>query len=60
MDKIITQINEKVAQAKSNILTFFRQIVAIPSMDSDIGDLCKGIKVKTMVWHIEKGALVRS
>ena len=36
MDTIITQLNQKVADAKDDILQFFKEIVAIPSMDSDI------------------------
>ena len=36
MQEIISQLNQKVAQAQDDILAFFRDIVAIPSMDSDI------------------------
>jgi hypothetical protein len=36
MKEVIQQLNEKVAEAEGDILSFFRQIVAIPSMDSDI------------------------
>ncbi|MCZ7670503.1 MAG: hypothetical protein M5U34_26810 [Chloroflexi bacterium] len=36
METIITQIQQKAAAAENDILTFFREIVAIPSMDSDI------------------------
>ena len=36
MQEIIRQLNEKVAAAEQDILSFFREIVAIPSMDSDI------------------------
>lgn len=36
MEEIIQQINERVAAAHDDILKFFREIVAIPSMDSDI------------------------
>jgi putative selenium metabolism hydrolase len=36
MEDIIEQLNQKVAAAHDDILSFFRQIVAIPSMDSDI------------------------
>lgn len=43
MDNIIQQLNEKVAAAESDILTFFREIVAIPSMDSDIEAVGKRI-----------------
>ncbi|MEW5986875.1 MAG: YgeY family selenium metabolism-linked hydrolase [Chloroflexota bacterium] len=37
MDELITQLNGRVAAARDDILHFFREIVAIPSMDSDIG-----------------------
>jgi putative selenium metabolism hydrolase len=37
MNKIVQQLNERVAAAETDILAFFREIVAIPSMDSDIG-----------------------
>lgn len=36
MEQHIQAINDRVAAAESDILTFFREIVAIPSMDSDI------------------------
>ena len=36
MEEVMQQLNEKVAEAESDILSFFRQIVAIPSMESDI------------------------
>lgn len=36
MDTLIKQLSEKVAAAHDDILTFFREIVAIPSMNSDI------------------------
>lgn len=36
MKQIVEQINERVAAASDDILTFFREIVAIPSMDNDI------------------------
>lgn len=36
MEAIIAQLNQRVAAAKQEILTFFREIVAIPSMESDI------------------------
>jgi len=37
MQEIIDQINEKVAAAHDDILKFFREIVAIPSMRNQIG-----------------------
>lgn len=37
MNEYIQQINRRVASAETDILSFFREIVAIPSMDSDIG-----------------------
>lgn len=43
MDNIIQQLNEKVAAAESDILAFFREIVAIPSMNSDIEAVGKRI-----------------
>jgi putative selenium metabolism hydrolase len=36
MQEIIKQLNERVTAAQADILTFFREIVAIPSMNSDI------------------------
>jgi putative selenium metabolism hydrolase len=36
MEEIIQQLNERVEAAEQDILRFFREIVAIPSMDSDI------------------------
>lgn len=36
MEEIIQQLNQKVADAHDDILKFFREIVAIPSLDSDI------------------------
>jgi putative selenium metabolism hydrolase len=36
MEQIIQQLNQKVAAAEDDILRFFREIVAIPSMNSDI------------------------
>jgi putative selenium metabolism hydrolase len=43
MNEYIYQINERVASAESDILSFFRQIVAIPSMDSDIGAVAQRV-----------------
>jgi putative selenium metabolism hydrolase len=36
MKDVIQQLNHRVAEAHDDILRFFREIVAIPSMDSDI------------------------
>lgn len=36
MEQIIQQLNQKVAAAEADILRFFREIVAIPSMNSNI------------------------
>ena len=36
MEEIIRQLNQKVMTAEAEILQFFREIVAIPSMNSDI------------------------
>lgn len=36
MDEIIEQINARVAATEEELLSFFREIVAIPSMNSDI------------------------
>ena len=36
MEEIIKQLRDKVAAAEADILQFFREIVAIPSMNSDI------------------------
>jgi putative selenium metabolism hydrolase len=37
VDQLINQINQQVAAARPEMLAFFREIVAIPSLDSDIG-----------------------
>jgi putative selenium metabolism hydrolase len=39
METIIQQISQRVTEAEEDILTFFREIVAIPSMDSDIEEV---------------------
>lgn len=39
MNATIAQISQRVAEAEEDILTFFREIVAIPSMDSDIEEV---------------------
>lgn len=36
MKEVIEQLNQRVAAVEDDLLTFFREIVAIPSMDSDI------------------------
>jgi putative selenium metabolism hydrolase len=36
MKELLDQLNQRVAAASDDLLTFFRDIVAIPSMDSDI------------------------
>lgn len=43
MQELIEQINQKVVDAETDILKFFREIVAIPSMDSDIEEVGKRI-----------------
>ncbi len=35
-EALLRQLNKRVADSRDEILTFFREIVAIPSMDSDI------------------------
>lgn len=39
MEQIIKQLNEKVERAGDDILKFFREIVAIPSMRNQIGEV---------------------
>ncbi len=39
MDEVIAKLNTLVEEAHDEILRFFREIVAIPSMDSDIGEV---------------------
>lgn len=39
MEEIIEQLNQKVAQAEEDILKFLREIVAIPSMRGQIGEV---------------------
>lgn len=43
MQEIIEQLNQRVAESHDEILKFFREIVAIPSMDSDIEAVGKRI-----------------
>lgn len=43
MEEIIAQLNQKVAKLEDDILTFFREIVAIPSMNSDIEEVGKRV-----------------
>ena len=43
MNDTIKQLNQRVAAAEEDILRFFREIVAIPSMDSDIEAVGKRI-----------------
>lgn len=39
MQTLLTQLTQKVAAAEDDILAFFREIVAIPSMNSDIKEV---------------------
>lgn len=43
MQEVIEQLNQRVAEAHDDIIKFFREIVAIPSMDSDIEAVGKRI-----------------
>lgn len=43
MKEKIEQLSKRVAEAEADIISFFRQIVAIPSMDSDIEAVGKRI-----------------
>ncbi|MGB0386196.1 MAG: YgeY family selenium metabolism-linked hydrolase [Ardenticatenaceae bacterium] len=43
MQELITQVSDKVAAAHDDILKFFREIVAIPSMNSDIEEVGKRV-----------------
>ncbi len=43
MKEKIEQLNKRVAEAEADIISFFRQIVAIPSMESDIEAVGKRI-----------------
>lgn len=43
MKEKIEQLNKRLAEAEADIISFFRQIVAIPSMDSDIEAVGKRI-----------------
>jgi putative selenium metabolism hydrolase len=42
-NQLIQELNRRVASAEPDILSFFRQIVAIPSMDSDIGAVAQRV-----------------
>ena len=43
MQEIIDKVNTRVAELHDDILQFFREIVAIPSMDSDIEEVGKRV-----------------
>ena len=43
MEEFIRQVNEKVATAHDDIIQFFREIVAIPSLNSDIEEVGKRV-----------------
>ncbi|NLF64918.1 MAG: YgeY family selenium metabolism-linked hydrolase [Chloroflexi bacterium] len=43
MEELISRIERLVADAEDDILSFFREIVAIPSMDGQIGEVGKRI-----------------
>ncbi|MFQ5400703.1 MAG: YgeY family selenium metabolism-linked hydrolase [Anaerolineae bacterium] len=43
MLELVKQLNQRVSAAQDDILRFFREIVAIPSMDSDIGEVGRRI-----------------
>ena len=43
MDKVIEELNRRVAESREDLLKFFFDIVAIPSMDSDIEAVGKRI-----------------
>ena len=43
MSELIPELNRRVDEAREDLLAFFREIVAIPSMDSDIEEVGKRI-----------------
>lgn len=43
LEDIAQELNRRVASAEPDIISFFRQIVAIPSMDSDIGAVAQRV-----------------
>ncbi len=43
MEELVRQIEQRVAAAEDDILSFFREIVAIPSMDGEIAEVGKRI-----------------
>lgn len=61
---MIEQIKEQVANYRDDMLTFFREIVAIPSTDSDIGDVAKRVEAELQklnydaVWWDKMGCII--
>ena len=43
MDKLVEQVDERVVAARDEMLQFFREIVAIPSMNADIGKVAQRV-----------------
>ena len=43
LEQIIQELNQRTVAAENDIIKFFREIVAIPSMDSDIEEVGKRI-----------------
>lgn len=61
---IIEKIQAQVAAKREEMLTFFREIVAIPSTDSDIGDVGKRVEAELKklkydaVWWDKMGCII--
>lgn len=61
---MIEQIKEQVEAYRADMLTFFREIVAIPSTDSDIGDVAKRVETELnklnydAVWWDKMGCII--
>ena len=63
-ETMIEQIRKQVAEKREEMLVFFREIVAIPSTDSDIGEVGKRVEVQLKrlgydaVWWDKMGCIV--
>lgn len=61
---MIEQIKEQVESYRADMLTFFREIVAIPSTDSDIADVAKRVETELKklnydaVWWDKMGCII--
>jgi putative selenium metabolism hydrolase len=61
---IIEKIRKQIAEKRDDMLNFFREIVAIPSTDSDIGEVAKRVEAELKklaydaVWWDKTGCII--